>query len=109
MFVRIWATHLKRIDLLVILFAQGELPGCLLMAEFSTATIQLNLIAERYLGMKPATASKKAGAGDLLIPSFRMNDSQKAPRIVHVSDLAMYIDSEREKARKELKYIQTEK
>lgn len=76
----------------------------LLMAEFNTATIPLNLIAERYLGMKPATASKKADAGDLLIPSFRMNNSQKAPRIVHVQDLAEYIDSEREKARKEIEY-----
>lgn len=79
------------------------------MAEFNTATIPLNLIAERYLGMKPATASRKADAGDLSIPSFRMNDSNKAPRVVHVRDLADYIDKEREKAKDDLAYMQSER
>lgn len=78
----------------------------LLMAEFNTPTILLSDIAERYLGMKPATASRKADAGDLQIPSFRLNDSQKAPRIVHVSDLAEYIDKERTKAKADIAYLQ---
>jgi hypothetical protein len=33
----------------------------LLMAEFETSTIPLSVIAERYLGMRPATADKKGG------------------------------------------------
>lgn len=73
----------------------------LLMAEFETSTIPLSLIAERYLGMKPETANKKANAGDLSIPTFRLDDGQKAPRIVHITDLADYIDKKRDEANKE--------
>ncbi|KHN50691.1 pyocin activator PrtN family protein [Pectobacterium fontis] len=76
----------------------------LLMAEFNTATIPLSSIAERYLGMKPATADKKAGAGDLPIPTFRLGDTQKAPRMVHVKDLADFIDSRRIEAQRELRH-----
>ncbi|MBN3345035.1 pyocin activator PrtN family protein [Pectobacterium carotovorum] len=76
----------------------------LLMAEFNTATIPLADIAERYLGMKPATADRKAGAGDLPIPTFRLGDTQKAPRMVHVKDLADFIDQRRKEAAKELKH-----
>ncbi|HHR5538648.1 TPA: pyocin activator PrtN family protein [Klebsiella quasipneumoniae] len=78
----------------------------LLMAEFGTATIPLAQIAERYLGMKPSTADKKAGAGDLPIPTFRIGDSQKAPRMVHVKDLAEFIDTRRKEAKKELAHVQ---
>ncbi|MEI7125440.1 pyocin activator PrtN family protein [Pectobacterium carotovorum] len=76
----------------------------LLMAEFNTATIPLSDIAERYLGMKPVTADRKAGAGDLPIPTFRLGDTQKAPRMVHVKDLADFIDNRRKEAAKELKH-----
>lgn len=78
----------------------------LLMAEFGTSTIPLAQIAERYLGMKPSTADKKAGAGDLPIPTFRIGDSQKAPRMVHVKDLAEFIDTRRKAAKEELAHIQ---
>ncbi|EKN3597365.1 pyocin activator PrtN family protein [Yersinia enterocolitica] len=79
----------------------------LLMAEFETSTIPLADIAERYFGMKPVTADKKAGAGDLPIPTFRIGDSQKAPRMVHVSDLAEYIDGQRHQAKEELARIKS--
>ncbi len=71
----------------------------LLMAEFETSTIPLATIAERYLGMKPAYADKRAGAGDLPIPTFRIGDTQKAPRMVHVKDLADFIDKRRREAK----------
>lgn len=77
-----------------------------LMAEFETSTIPLSVIAERYLGMRPATADKKAGCGELPIPTFRIGNSQKSPRLVHVSDLAEFIDSQREIAKRELKNSQ---
>ncbi|MGH1595431.1 pyocin activator PrtN family protein [Yersinia proxima] len=77
----------------------------LLMAEFETSTIPLSDIAERYFGMKPATADKKAGAGDLPVPTFRIGDSQKAPRMVHVNDLADFIDKRRGEAKTELARI----
>ncbi|HIB1682310.1 TPA: pyocin activator PrtN family protein [Salmonella enterica subsp. enterica serovar Muenchen] len=78
----------------------------LLMAEFETPTIPLSEIAERYLGMKPSTADKKASCGDLPLPTFRIGNTQKAPRMVHVSDLAEYIDNQRKEAKKELKHFQ---
>ncbi|MCO6549911.1 MULTISPECIES: pyocin activator PrtN family protein [Gilliamella] len=77
----------------------------LLMAEFNTPTIPLSQIAERYLGMTIATANKKASSGELAIPSFRLDAGQKAPRIVHIQDLADYIDKQREIARKEFKDV----
>ncbi len=78
----------------------------LLMAEFETSTIPLASISERYLGMKPSTAEKKAGCGELDIPTFRLGNSQKSPRMVHVSDLAEFIDKRREEAKEELKKMQ---
>lgn len=77
----------------------------LLMAEFNTPTIPLSQIAERYLGMKPETANKKANCGELALPSFRLDQGQKAPRVVHIQDLADYIDEKRLEAKKELEYI----
>ncbi|CAK8739324.1 hypothetical protein SODG_002930 [Sodalis praecaptivus] len=44
----------------------------LLMAEFETSTIPLSDISVRYLGMKPATADKKAGCGDLPYQHFAL-------------------------------------
>lgn len=78
----------------------------LLMAEFETSTIPLSDISERYLGMKPSTADKKAGCGDLPIPTFRIGNGQKSPRMVHVSDLAEFIDKKRKDAKEELNRIQ---
>ncbi|CDZ85405.1 TPA: pyocin activator PrtN family protein [Citrobacter koseri] len=78
----------------------------LLMAEFETSTIPLSVIAERYLGMRPSTADKKAGCGELPIPTFRIGNSQKSPRVVHVKDLADFIDSQRKAAKEELKNSQ---
>ncbi|EMY3520677.1 TPA: pyocin activator PrtN family protein [Yersinia enterocolitica] len=75
----------------------------LLMAEFETSTIPLADIAERYLGMKPTTADKKAGAGELSIPTFRIGNTQKSPRMVHVKDLADLIDMRRGEAIVEIK------
>ncbi|MCX8596763.1 pyocin activator PrtN family protein [Gilliamella sp. B3486] len=77
----------------------------LLMAEFNTPTIPLSQIAEKYLGMTISTANKKANCGELSIPSFRLDQGQKAPRIVHIQDLADYIDKQREIAKDELKEI----
>ncbi|AXF75165.1 pyocin activator PrtN family protein [Erwinia tracheiphila] len=78
----------------------------LLMAEFETATIALADISERYLGMKPSTADKKAGCGDLPLPTFRIGNGQKSPRMVHVSDLAEFIDKKRMEAKEKLKRFQ---
>ncbi|WP_370429331.1 pyocin activator PrtN family protein [Klebsiella aerogenes] len=70
-----------------------------LMAEFDTVAPQLAEVCEKYLGIKPATAEKKALLGELALPTFRIGESQKAPRLVHLSDLAEHIDKARKEAR----------
>ncbi|OKP31319.1 pyocin activator PrtN family protein [Serratia fonticola] len=75
----------------------------LLMAEFGTTTIKLSDMSERFLGMSPAQAEKKAAAGELPIVSFRVGNSQKAPRLVHIQDLAEYIDQQINDAKTKLK------
>lgn len=76
-----------------------------LMAEFETITPALSDICEKYLGMKPATAEKKALLGELSLPTFRMSESQKAPRLVHLEDLAAHIDKARNEGKKFHEYV----
>lgn len=74
----------------------------LLMAEFEKVNIPLSDIAEKYLGMRPSTADQKATEGKLPIATFRIGNTQKAPRLVHVQDLADHIDKQRKDAKEEL-------
>ncbi|WP_336062661.1 pyocin activator PrtN family protein [Serratia sp. 201] len=74
----------------------------LLMAEYEKSNIPLSEIAERYLGLKPATAEQKAAEGKLPIATFRVGNTQKAPRLVHIEDLATLIDQRRKAAKEEL-------
>ncbi|MGK0663690.1 pyocin activator PrtN family protein [Serratia marcescens] len=74
----------------------------LLMAEYEKSNIPLSEIAERYLGLKPATAEQKAAEGKLPIATFRVGNTQKSPRLVHVEDLATLIDQRRKAAKEEL-------
>lgn len=67
----------------------------LLMAEYETATVSVDQICEKYFGMKPAHAERKAALGQLPIPTFRAGASQKCPRMIHIQDLADYIDAQR--------------
>lgn len=76
-----------------------------LMAEFETVTPALADICEKYLGMKPATAEKKALLGELSLPTFRLSESQKAPRLIHLEDLASHIDKARQTGRELHEYI----
>jgi hypothetical protein len=79
----------------------------LLLAEFGTSTIPLADVSEKYFGMKAATAEKKALLGDLPIATFRASDSQKAPRMIHVQDLADHIDQQRKKGREQFEKMKT--
>ncbi|MDU1575386.1 MULTISPECIES: pyocin activator PrtN family protein [Pantoea] len=71
----------------------------LLMAEYETATVPLSQVCEKFFGMKAATAERKASENKLPIPTFRTAESQKAPRMVHISDLAEFIDRQREESK----------
>ncbi|HCR0138270.1 TPA: pyocin activator PrtN family protein [Klebsiella aerogenes] len=73
----------------------------LLMAEYETTNILLANISEKYLGMAPSTANKKAAAGLLPFPVYRIGSTQKAAWVIHVEDLAEHIDYRRAAAKAE--------
>ncbi|AMC33141.1 pyocin activator PrtN family protein [Janthinobacterium sp. B9-8] len=65
----------------------------LLMAQYSKPIVQLKEIAEEYLGLTPREAQREANMNRLPIPTFRLRDSQKAPLMIHIKDLATHIDT----------------
>lgn len=77
----------------------------LLMAEYETPTVPLSEICEKYLGLKSSTAESKAALGQLTLPTFRLGNSQKSPRLVHLQDLAELIDSKRKEAKDLMEYM----
>ncbi|AXD28279.1 pyocin activator protein PrtN [Salmonella enterica] len=77
----------------------------LLMAEYETPAVPLSDICEKYLGIKPSTAESKASLGQLCLPTFRLGESQKSPRLVYLQDLAELIDRKRKEAKEFLEYM----
>ncbi|MEM7935088.1 pyocin activator PrtN family protein [Morganella morganii subsp. sibonii] len=71
----------------------------LLMAEYETSQIPLAVVAKKFLNITEAYADKKANLGELPFPVYRDTTSQKSIRMVHVSDLAEWIDDERRKSK----------
>lgn len=74
----------------------------MLMAEFGgRPTVQL-VECYHHLGYTSHEKAERA-ANDLTLPVpwFRLNNSQKSKRLVHLSDLAEYIDTCAERAREE--------
>ena len=69
----------------------------LLLAEFGTADVPLEIVAERYLAINPRIAKARAAQGDLPFPVFRCG-SQKTPWLVRITDLAAWLDEQRAKA-----------
>lgn len=68
----------------------------LLMAEFGQADIPIEKACERYLGLDVKSAKARAARSELPFPAYRCG-SQKSPWVVRVSDLAAWLDGEREK------------
>lgn len=69
----------------------------LLLAEFGQTDLPLEPIAKRYLGLDERQARYKANRAALPFPAYRAG-SQKSPWLVRITDLAAWIDAEREKA-----------
>lgn len=66
----------------------------LLMAEFGTRMmIPLEELAQSVLGMSVNTAKRRAKSCELPFPVVKLNDSQKAPYLVSIQDLASYVES----------------
>lgn len=72
----------------------------LLLAQYEQPLIPLETVAADHLCLSERVARERAAANALPFPTMRLGGSQKAPRMVHVDDLAKWIDQEREAARK---------
>lgn len=60
--------------------------------------VELSEIADMF-GLGKDEAIKRAGKRTLPVTCFRMADSQKAPWMVRLDDLALHIDQQRDAAR----------
>lgn len=71
-------------------------------------TARLVDISKQYLGLAPVQANRRASLNDLPFPTFKLNESAKAPYMVKVTDLAKYIDDQSGKATNEWTKSQVE-
>ncbi|SDG21780.1 Pyocin activator protein PrtN [Onishia taeanensis] len=70
-----------------------------LLAEFDgRGELPLDEVAPRYFGISARTASARAGAQALPVPTYRAGDSQKSPWLVSAVDLAKYLDDRKAEA-----------
>lgn len=72
-----------------------------LYARFGKAEVPLCEISQEYFGINSKTAQQKARTHELPLPVFRMEESQRAPFLVKLNDLAEYIDRKHQLAREE--------
>lgn len=75
----------------------------LLMAQYNGLTIiPLNQVCKDYFThLTTDMFQRKVMAGQIRIPITRLESSQKSAKGVHITDLAAYLDSQREAAVKE--------
>ena len=73
----------------------------LLMAQYERLTVSLDEVADDFLGMSKRAANARANAGELPFPVFRLGSSQKNPYMVHVDDLADFIEKQRADAHRQ--------
>ena len=69
-----------------------------LWAIYKAPIIRLDAICQEQFGVSPKTAYDQAEMNKLPIPTFRLADSRKAPRLVKLVDLARHIDNKAEAA-----------
>ena len=74
----------------------------LLLAQYGKADVPLSDVASDYLGMTQKEANTRAKRAALPFPAYRVG-SNKSPWLVRVTDLAAYLDAEREKAARDWK------
>lgn len=76
----------------------------LLLAQHEQTLIPVETVAAAYFGMDEKAFTRRVGRGEIALPIVRMDPtSQKSPRVVHVQDLADWIDRQRASAQKEAK------
>lgn len=74
-----------------------------LMAQYNgLAIIPLEQVcADYFTHLTPHVFQRKVLAGEIKLPITRLEPSQKSARGIHISDLALYLDQQRDAARKE--------
>lgn len=79
----------------------------LLMAQYNGLTIiPLNQVCKDYFThLTTDMFQRKVMAGQIKIPITRIESSQKSAKGIHLSDLAAYLDVQRDNALKELRQI----
>jgi hypothetical protein len=72
----------------------------LLMAQYQTAVIPSEKVARDYFKLSTEKFQRKVLSGEIALPLVRMEGSQKSARGVHLTDLATYLDKQRDAALK---------
>lgn len=80
-----------------------------LMAQYNgQAIISLERVCcDYFTHLTPEMFQRKVLAGQIKLPITRLEPSQKSARGIHIVDLALYLDQQREAARKELAQLNT--
>ena len=71
-----------------------------LFVQFRDTAIRVDDICQKYLNLTPAEARRRALLNKLPFPTFRLVQSQKAPVMVKLTDLASHIDKQHEVAQR---------
>lgn len=79
----------------------------MLMAQYEAkAIISLEQVcADYFTHLTPDMFQRKVLAGQIKLPITRLERSQKSARGVHLADLALYLDQQRDAAIKEIKQL----
>lgn len=79
----------------------------MLMAQYNgAAIISLERVcADYFTHLTPLVFQRKVLAGEIKLPFTRLEPSQKSARGIHIADLALYLDHQREAAHKELRQL----
>lgn len=77
-----------------------------LFVQYRDTVIPVDNICEKYLNLTPPEARRRALLNKLPFPTFRMVQSQKAPLMVKLTDLAAHIDKQHESAQESWEHSQ---
>jgi len=79
----------------------------MLMAQYNgLAIIPVEQVCKDYFThLTPDMFQRKVLAGQIKLPITRLESSQKSARGVHIADLAMYLDLQREAATNEIRQL----
>ena len=77
-----------------------------LFVTYRDTVIPVDSICEKYLNLTPPEARRRALLNKLPFPTFRVVESQKAPIMVKLTDLASHIDRKHKQAEESWEHSQ---